>query len=151
MPNRRRHRRLTNPPGMEGYKPFGIPMRKLEFVILLYEEFEALRLADYENLLHAEAAQRMNISRPTFTRLYDKARKSVARAFVEGKAILIQGGTFVADDYWYKCGECHETMVTDHPVDHCRECDSDNLTTLNDLITDGKKSVKTRRNRKTGT
>ncbi len=136
---------------MEGYKPFGIPMRKLESVILLYEEFEALRLADYENLLHVEAALRMNISRPTFTRLYDKARKSVAKAFVEGKAILIQGGTFVADGYWYKCGECHETMVTDHPVDQCRECDSDNLTTLNDLITDEKKHIKTRKNRKTET
>jgi predicted DNA-binding protein (UPF0251 family) len=148
MPNRRRHRKLTNPPRMEGYKPFGIPMRKLESVILLYEEFEALRLADYENLLHAEAAQRMNISRPTFTRLYDKARKNVARAFVEGKAIVIQGGTFVADDYWYKCGECHETMVTDHPVGHCPECDSDNLTTLNEVVTDGKKGQKSMKDHK---
>lgn len=142
MPNRRRHRRLTNPPRMKGYKPFGIPMRELESVILLYEEFEALRLADYENLLHAEAAERMNISRPTFTRLYDKARKSVARAFVEGKAIMIQGGTFIADDYWYKCEECHETMVSDHPVDHCRECDSDNLTTLNEAAAKEQKDIK---------
>jgi len=50
MPNRRRHRRVTMPPPMEGFKPFGIPMRELEPVVLLYEEFEAIRLADYENL-----------------------------------------------------------------------------------------------------
>jgi predicted DNA-binding protein (UPF0251 family) len=116
---------------MEGFKPFGIPMRELESVDLLFEEYEALRLADYENLTQEQAAKKMNISRPTFTRLYDKARKSIAKAFVEGKAIIIQGGTYIADDYWYRCENCHETMVTVKPVKNCRECDSDNITRLN--------------------
>ena len=132
MPNRRRFRRIKMPPAMEGFKPFGVPMRELESVDLLYEEYEALRLADYENLTQEEAAKKMNISRPTFTRLYDKARKSIAKAFVEGKAIIIQGGTYITDDYWYRCDDCHETIVSDHPVNQCRECDSDNLTQLND-------------------
>ncbi|MBN1185673.1 MAG: DUF134 domain-containing protein [Bacteroidales bacterium] len=131
MPNRIRHRRITRPPKMEGYKPFGIPMRELEAVDLLYEEYEALRLADYENLTQEEAAKKMNISRPTFTRLYDKARKSIAKAFVEGKAIIIQGGTYVTDDYWYRCADCHETMVIINPAEQCRKCDSDNITRLN--------------------
>ena len=117
---------------MEGFKPFGIPMRELESVDLLFEEYEAVRLADYENLTQEEAAEKMNISRPTFTRLYDKARKTIAKAFVEGKAIIIQGGTYITDDYWYRCDDCHETIVSDHPVNQCRECDSDNLTQLND-------------------
>ena len=56
----------------------------------LLEEYEAIRLADYENS-HEEAAQRMNISRPTFTRLYDKARKH-SPAFIESKSIVIRGG-----------------------------------------------------------
>ncbi len=98
MPNRKRHRRITGFPIMEGYKPFGIPMCELEAINLLFEEYEALRLADYEDLKHEEAAVKMNISRPTFTRLYDKARKKIAQAFVEGKAIIIQGGTYVTDD-----------------------------------------------------
>ena len=132
MPNRRRFRRIKMPPAMEGFKPFGIPMRELESVDLLFEEYEALRLADYENLNQEEAAKIMNISRPTFTRLYDKARKSIAKAFVEGKAIIIHGGTYISDDYWYRCDDCHETIVSDHPVNQCRECDSDNLTILND-------------------
>lgn len=133
MPNRRRYRRIMNPPRMEGYKPFGIPMRELESIYILYEEFEALRLADYENLTQVEAAKKMNISRPTFTRLYDKARKSVAKAFMEGKAIIIQGGTFITDDYWYWCQNCHETIVSDHPVNQCEDCDSDKITRLNDV------------------
>ena len=80
MPNRRRHRKIKMFPLMEGFKPFGIPMREIESIDLLYEEFEALRLSDYENLTQAEAAEKMNISRPTFTRLYDRARKSVVKA-----------------------------------------------------------------------
>lgn len=131
MPNRRRSRKVTMPPLMEGFKPFGIPMRDLEPVVLLFEEYEALRLADYENLTQEEAAVRMNISRPTFTRIYDKARKNIARAFIEGKAILIQGGTFITDDYWYRCYNCHETMITIKPAKHCRKCDSDNIIPLN--------------------
>ena len=45
---------------MEGFKPFGIPMRELGSVDLLFEEFEALRLADYENLTQEEAAVKMH-------------------------------------------------------------------------------------------
>ncbi len=132
MPNHRRHRHISMLPPMEGYKPFGIPMRELESVILLFEEYESIRLADYENLTQEEAALKMNISRPTFTRLYDKARKTVAKAFVEGKAIIIRGGDFVTENYWYKCQDCHETIATMKPIEHCRKCDSDKLTPLND-------------------
>ncbi len=109
-------------------------MRQLESVGLLYEEYETLRLADYENLTQEEAAKKMRISRPTFTRLYDKARKKIAEAFVEGKAIIISGGTFQTDDYWYKCGDCNETTVSDHPLSHCTGCDSDNITRISDQI-----------------
>lgn len=132
MPNRRRYRRITMPPPMEGFKPFGVPMRDLEPVVLLYEEFEAIHLLDYENLTQEEAARRMGISRPTFTRMYDKARKTIARAFMEGKAILIQGGTYITDDYWYRCYNCHETMITMKPAGHCRKCDSVNIVQLNE-------------------
>ena len=120
------------PPPMEGFKPFGIPMRNLDSVVLLYEEYEAIRLADYENLTQEEAAQKMNISRPTFTRLYDKARKSIAKAFVEGKAIIIKGGTYITDDYWYRCHSCHETMISMKPAKSCRKCESDDISQLND-------------------
>ncbi|MFO7369403.1 MAG: DUF134 domain-containing protein [Bacteroidales bacterium] len=131
MPNRRRNRRVAMLPPMEGFKPFGIPLRELESVILLCEEFEAIRLVDYENLTQEEASERMNISRPTFTRLYDKARKSVAKAFVEGKAIMIQGGNYITEDYWYKCQDCLETIAALKPIRQCRNCDSEKITPLN--------------------
>lgn len=130
MPNRRRNRKITMMPSMAGYKPFGIPMRKLESVFLLFEEFEAIRLADYEDLTQEEAAKKMNISRPTFTRIYDKARKTIAKAFIEGKSVIIQGGTYTTQDYWYRCGKCFETMNTLKPIRHCRRCNSDNLVSI---------------------
>lgn len=118
------------PPPMDGFKPFGIPRRELESVVMLFEEFEAIRLADYEDLSQEEAAVKMDISRPTFTRLHNKARKKIARAFVEGKAILIRGGTYVTDDFWYKCHSCNETMITLKPVRQCRKCESDDIVSL---------------------
>lgn len=131
MPNRIRRRRISMLPPMEGYKPFGIPMRELESVNLLFEEFEAIRLADYENLTQEEASAKMHISRPTFTRLYERARKNIAKAFVEGKAIIIRGGSYVAENYWYKCHECNETMVTLKPAKQCRKCDSEDIIQIN--------------------
>ncbi len=119
------------PPAMEGFKPFGIPMRELEHVVLLFEEYEAIRLADYVNLTQEEAAQKMEISRPTFTRIYDKARKNVAKAFVEGKAVIIEGGTYTSDDFWYRCNNCHETIITMKPAKKCRKCDSGDIIQLN--------------------
>ena len=137
MPNRRRFRRVMMPPRMEGFKPFGIPMRNLGSVVLLFEEFEAIRLTDYENLTQAQAARRMNISRPTFTRIYERARKNIAEAFVEGKAILIHGGHYITDDFWYRCMDCNEVMITLKPITRCRKCDSEKIVQLNKHFYDG--------------
>ena len=84
MPNKIRCRKVMMPPPMDGYKPFGIPLRQLESVTLFLEEFEAIRLVDHEDLRQEEAAKKMDVSRPTFTRIINQARKKVAKAFVEG-------------------------------------------------------------------
>jgi predicted DNA-binding protein (UPF0251 family) len=119
---------------MEGFKPFGIPMQAIESVTLLLEEYEALKLADYENLTQEEAATRMNISRPTFTRLYDKARKTIAKAFTEGKAIIIEGGTYTTDENWYRCYNCHQSTVSKKPLKHCKRCNSDRIKPLREMV-----------------
>jgi hypothetical protein len=40
----------------------------------------------------AEAAKKMDVSQPTFNRLIKSARKKIADAIVNGKAIKIEGG-----------------------------------------------------------
>jgi predicted DNA-binding protein (UPF0251 family) len=65
-------------------------MHALEEVVLHIDEFEAVRLADAEELYHEEAAARMNISRQTFGRIVGEARKKIAGAITSGKAIVIE-------------------------------------------------------------
>ena len=70
-------------------------MVSLEETVLTVDEFEAIRLRDYEGLDQTEAARRMGISQPTFQRAYESARKKVADALVNGKAIKIEGGSYM--------------------------------------------------------
>ena len=116
---------------MEGFKPFGIPIHELEPVILLFDEYEALRLADYLGLAHAEAARRMNVSRPTFTRICDKARRTLATALVEGKALFIEGGSYQTEDYWYRCESCWKLVISANETDACPFCRAASLRRLN--------------------
>jgi predicted DNA-binding protein (UPF0251 family) len=79
-------------PEVTYFKPRGVPLALLERVDLTVDEFEALRLADLEGLYHEEAARRMNVSRQTFGRIVDGARRKVADALTCGKALSIAGG-----------------------------------------------------------
>jgi uncharacterized protein len=72
------------------FKPRGIPLIHLEEVRLSLDELEAIRLADYEGLYHEKAAENMSISRPTFGRILSEARRKLAEAVVEGKALKIE-------------------------------------------------------------
>ncbi|NPA66408.1 MAG: DUF134 domain-containing protein [Epsilonproteobacteria bacterium] len=71
------------------FKPCGIKKIDLETLLLSEDEAEAIRLADYEGLYQQECAQKMGISRPTFSRLVTQARKKIADALLHLKAIEI--------------------------------------------------------------
>jgi len=131
MPRPKRKRHIENPPLMDGFKPFGIPMKDLEPVILLFEEYEAMRLTDFEGLKQEEAAHKMDVSRPTFTRIYEKARRSIAEAFVKGKAILIEGGNYYTNDFWYRCEQCLKLNMSKTKLKNCVYCKADELRILN--------------------
>jgi len=87
-------RRVRFNPDITYFKPRGIPLRKLQEVILAIDEFEAVRLKDLEGLEQENCAKKMNISQPTFHRLVLSARKKIAGAIINGKAIKIEGGNF---------------------------------------------------------
>lgn len=124
-------RYVCKPPVMEGFKPFGIPMTQLEPLVLLYEEYESIRLADYEGMNQVDAAEKMNVSRPTFTRIYESARRTIAKAFVEGTAIFIEGGNYQTDDFWYRCNTCMKVSVSPESIKKCEYCNSEELRILN--------------------
>lgn len=79
-------------PAIRLFKPAGVPGSALDRILLSLDEFEALRLADYEGLYHEAAALRMGVSRQTFGRILEGARRKVADVLVNGRALLISGG-----------------------------------------------------------
>ncbi|MFA5156622.1 MAG: DUF134 domain-containing protein [Candidatus Omnitrophota bacterium] len=74
------------------FKPLCRPLSKLEDVFLSLDEFEAVRLACLEGLKQVDAARKMKISRPTFSRILTAAQNKIADGLVNIKAIRIEGG-----------------------------------------------------------
>jgi predicted DNA-binding protein (UPF0251 family) len=79
-------------PGERCFRPICKPLNKVECVCLSLDEFEALRLADLGGLKQVDAAKRLKISRPTFSRIVSSARNKIADGLVNIKAIRIEGG-----------------------------------------------------------
>jgi len=71
------------------YKPQGIPFREISTTVLTLDQFEAIRLCDYDNLDQEHAGERMGISRGSIQRLLYGARKQIIDAILENNAIVI--------------------------------------------------------------
>lgn len=106
MPRPKRNRCVSGNPTVTYFKPRGVPMSTLAKVVLTLDEFEALRLADFERQYHEEAAGKMKISRATFGRILTSVHQKVADALVHGKAMLIEHGPGVLHITVVKCEAC---------------------------------------------
>ena len=127
-------RKITQPPTVSGFKPYGgtKSQQGSEVVFLLHEEYETLRLSDYEKCNHLRAAQIMQVSRPTFTRIYIAAREKIAKAFVEGRQIIIEGGKIEYDKDWFACKSCGCAFNKQMEVPcNCPLCGSDDINQYN--------------------
>ncbi|MCW3806715.1 DUF134 domain-containing protein [Plebeiibacterium marinum] len=136
MPRRRRLRKVIAPPGFKGYKPYGANHSKNEFIELLYEEYEAIKLSDYDFMNHETAAKVMGISRPTFARIYESARRKIAKAMVEVKEIRTVYGNALLDKNWYECHVCNArfTIPKTQNKHCCAMCSSININLLKNDI-----------------
>ena len=92
MPRKQRCRRIGSYPDYFEFSPeelaVGAP------VVMTLDEFETIRLLDREGLTQEQCAERMGVSRPTVTAIYESARKKVAEALVDGKRLLLRGGSY---------------------------------------------------------
>jgi len=115
-------------PGVSYFKPRGIPMVDLEEIRLTVDEREALRLADLEGLSHAESGQRMGVSRATFGRIVEQARKIVADALINGKAIHVEGGNYEISsrEKLLECTKCGYEWNEKSDADQSIKCPSCN-------------------------
>ncbi len=92
-------------PHFSGFMPTGLQGKKGPDVFLKFEEYEAINLCDYELLTQVEAAKLMKVSRPTFTRIYESARRNISKAFIEGSSIHFENGN-ANSDHWFTCKKC---------------------------------------------
>jgi len=90
----RKYRIVKIDPKISQFSPRGRPGRPDE-VELKIDEFEAIRLADYQGLAQKEAAKSMRISQQTFSRILRKARSLIAKGITTGSTIRIQGGQYI--------------------------------------------------------
>jgi predicted DNA-binding protein (UPF0251 family) len=136
MPRPKQDRTISHPPLMQGFKPYGIQRCPKRSLSLLFDEYESIRLLDYEGMNQEQAAEKMNISRPTLTRIYEKARKTLATAFVEGNIILIEGGNVHFEKQWFRCKRCFKLVGGLENHVRCKDCTNfcnDELTPINEV------------------
>ncbi|MCK5856341.1 MAG: DUF134 domain-containing protein [Bacteroidales bacterium] len=134
MPRQARYRKVEYPPLNKGFVPIGKKTKSDEVVFLLVEEYEAVRLLDNEYMNQVDAAKRMEVSRPTLTRIYDSARKKLAQALVNSLRIEIVGGQVEFEHEWFRCMKCN-TVFQVHDLQEkqeCPNCKSSDLLHIND-------------------
>ena len=105
MPRPRKWRRVCDLPDINLFGPLNGKVAVGDFIIMTVEEYETIRLIDFEGMMQEECAARMNVARTTVQKIYNDARKKVAEALVNGRALKIEGGD-------YRLCEEHETEIT---------------------------------------
>lgn len=102
MPKPQRCRRICHEPKFVEFSPDGI--ENADTVSLSTDEFEVIRLVDYENKTHKECAAQMDISRTTVTEIYENARRKIADSIINGRRLVISGGNYrICDGSAFSC------------------------------------------------
>lgn len=121
-------RQVNAKPVKSCFQPDGVTLSSCpEEVLLNLDEYESLRLADFEGLYQEQAASRMNVSRQTFGRIVEAARWKVADALVNGKILRIEGGPVsIKARKTTRCPHCHHALGLRKSGDgaicpHCRK------------------------------
>jgi predicted DNA-binding protein (UPF0251 family) len=98
-----------------------MPARAVEEILMTLDELESMRLADLEGLYQEQAAERMAVSRATFGRILEAARRKVAEALIQGKALRIEGGPVSPRQTGhFRCPRCSLEWEGPRPCPRCR-------------------------------
>ncbi|MCR5755257.1 MAG: DUF134 domain-containing protein [Acetatifactor sp.] len=90
-------RKICSFPDYYSFIPEDAEKKGIETIVLSLDEFETIRLLDYEGQTQEECALSMGVARTTVTAMYENARKKLISAVVEGKRLCITGGNIEID------------------------------------------------------
>jgi uncharacterized protein len=126
-------KRILREPKIICFKPdVDVDNQKSESIEITMDEFEAIRLKDYQKIKQEKAAEMMEISQPTLHRILNSAREKVAKALVEGKILNIKGGDYMTAEKMYKCKKCGlEWNSPQKEYTECPDCKSKDIYIIN--------------------
>ena len=94
MPRPKKWRQVCCLPRNTEFAPVGAAFCPGDAVVMTVDEFETIRLIDYEDFNQEQCAGSMKIARTTVQQIYTNARKKLAQSLVEGKPLRINGGEY---------------------------------------------------------
>lgn len=94
VPRPKKCRRVGVLPATDCFGPIPRSQGGCDPVTMTVEEFETVRLIDFEGLTQEECSESMEVSRTTVQGIYDTARKKIAEALVNGRRLIICGGNY---------------------------------------------------------
>lgn len=89
MPRPKIPRKICGKPCSCSFKPSGMSLSNLERVELAADEFEALRLVDFQGMQQQVAAGEMEVSRQTLANILKSGRYKLLECLLDGKALVI--------------------------------------------------------------
>ncbi len=109
MPRPCKRRRICEIPQNRRFLPSDMVQESKEPVIMTLDEYETIRLIDFEGMNQEECAKSMEVARTTVQAIYNSARRKLAKCLVEGKELNVGGGDYVLCEGKNRgcgCGHC---------------------------------------------
>ena len=94
MSRPRKWRKVCCMPSVNRFGPLSGCRNEEEAIQMTVDEYETIRLIDLEGMNQEACAAHMNVARTTVQGIYLEARRKLAKALVEGKVLLIDGGDY---------------------------------------------------------
>ena len=112
MPRPRKFRKVCCLPEINSFGPINTNEDIYEHIVMSVDEYETIRLIDFENFTQEECSKQMNVARTKVQGIYNDARKKLADSIVNGTKLFIEGEEFQLCDGLgsdIKCGKgCHK-------------------------------------------
>ncbi len=109
MPRPRKWRKVCSMPDRSCFVPHGSEFDENACVLMSVDEYEAIRLIDYQGFKQEDAAEYMKVARSTIQQIYTDARKKIATSIVEARPLKIEGGDYQlcsGEEEYCSCGGC---------------------------------------------
>lgn len=98
MPRPKKWKKVCSMPEINKFGPLNSSDCQVNYIVMTIEEYETIRLIDYENLKQEDAAEHMKVARTTVQGIYDSARKKIADSIINGRILVIEGGDYMLCD-----------------------------------------------------